>query len=296
GKKAVEAITGDDVKKLHAQVAAAVIGRRKTRAKERALASHDLSAHVSDDWKGHRTANKVVSLGEGRAGGRRTEGGQPRRVCGMVQAVAPATTPKRRRGNTGSKFSRARRKVDGREFLTLSLLTGARRQSLLAMRWVDIKARAARSLRQPWDTNRCSRRAPISTCRWMRFERRRSVRPSESRRRADIESGHVTLLQGVDLDFARIRKKVEACIEKFDELAQLEDREQFVWDLVDVCASAQSLHLNYLVKGTRTKPVQWTTQTLVRGLATAMQRQGLTPAISEYFDSDANEQQSLYLR
>src|SRR5262245_17798069 len=34
---------------------------------------------------------------------------------------------------------------------------------------------------------------------------------------------------------------------------------------------------NYLVKGTRTKPVQWTTQTLVRGLATAMQRQGLTP-------------------
>ena len=115
-------------------------------------------------------------------------------------------------------------------------------------------------------------------------------------RMTEDESGPVTLLQGVDLDFASIRKKVEACIEKFDELAQLEDREQFVWDLVDVCASAQSLHLNYLVKGTRTKPVQWTTQTLVRGLATAMQRQGLTPAVSEYFDSDHNEQQSLYLR
>src|SRR5262245_54774511 len=46
-KKAMEANTGDDVKKLHAQVAATVMGRRKTRANERALAPHGGAAYVS---------------------------------------------------------------------------------------------------------------------------------------------------------------------------------------------------------------------------------------------------------
>lgn len=115
-------------------------------------------------------------------------------------------------------------------------------------------------------------------------------------RLTEDEKGPVTVLKMVDLDLASIRKKVGACIEKFDELAQLEDRKQFVQDLVDGIAWTRFLCLDYLVKGTRTKPVEWTTQILVRGLATALQRQGLTPAISEYFDSDANERQSLYLR
>ena len=115
-------------------------------------------------------------------------------------------------------------------------------------------------------------------------------------RMTEDENGPVTVLERVDLDIASIRKKVAAYIEKFDELTQLEDREQFVQDLVDECAFAQSLRLDYLVKGTRTKPSEWTAQTVVRGLATDMRRQGLTPAVSQYFDSDHNEQQSLYLR
>ena len=143
GKKAVEAITGDDVKKLHAQVAAAVIGRRKTRAKERALASHDLSAHVSDDWKGHRTANKVVSLVRAvlAFAGRKADnpGGS---VAWFKQS------PRRRRlsDEEASTFRRALENFEPvwREFFTLSLLTGARRQSLLAMRWVDINLEQAR--------------------------------------------------------------------------------------------------------------------------------------------------------
>ena len=72
-------------------------------------------------------------------------------------------------------------------------------------------------------------------------------------RMTDDENGPVTVLERVDLDIASIRKKVAAYIEKFDELTQLEDREQFVQDLVDECAFAQSLRLDYLVKGTRTK-------------------------------------------
>jgi hypothetical protein len=113
---------------------------------------------------------------------------------------------------------------------------------------------------------------------------------------AEDENGPVTVLQEVDLDTASDRKKVAAHIEKFDELGQLEDREQFIQDLVHECGRAQSLGLCYLVRGTHTKPVEWTTQILVRGLATVMRRHGLEPAISEYFDKDHNKRQSLYLR
>ena len=87
-----------------------------------------------------------------------------------------------------------------------------------------------------------------------------------------------------------------AYIEKFDELTQLEDREQFVQDLVDECAWARAFASIYLIKGTRTKPNEWTTQILASGLAKVMRQHGLKVAISEYFDRHHEWRQSLYLR
>lgn len=143
GKKAVDAVTSDDLKKLHAQVAAAVIGRRKTRAKERALASHDLAAHVSDDWKGHRTANKVVSLVRAVLAFAGRKADNPRGFVAWFKQ-----SPRRRRlsDEEASTFRRTLENFEPvwREFFTLSLLTGARRQSLLAMRWIDIHLEQAR--------------------------------------------------------------------------------------------------------------------------------------------------------
>jgi integrase len=137
GKKAVEGITSDDVKKLHAQVAATVVGRRKIRAKDHALALHGRVARVSDDWKGHRTANKVVSLV------RAVLAFAGRKADNPARAVTWFKQPPRRRRLSDEEASRFRRALEifepiWRELFTLSLLTGARRQSLLAMRWVDI--------------------------------------------------------------------------------------------------------------------------------------------------------------
>jgi integrase len=143
GKKAVEAITDDDVKKLHAQVAAAVIGRRKIRARERALASPTQAAHASDDWKGHRTANKAVSLV------RAVLAFAGRKADNPAGSVAWFKQSPRRRRLSDEEASTFRRALENfepvwREFFTLSLLTGARRQSLLAMRWADINLEKAR--------------------------------------------------------------------------------------------------------------------------------------------------------
>jgi integrase len=143
GKKAVDAITSDDVKKLHAQVAATVMARRKTRAKERALASQGRAAYVSDDWKGHRTANKVVSLVRAVLAFSGREADNP------VGSVAWFKQSPRRRRLSDEEASTFRRALENfepvwREFFTLSLLTGARRQSLLAMRWGDVNLEKAR--------------------------------------------------------------------------------------------------------------------------------------------------------
>jgi hypothetical protein len=115
-------------------------------------------------------------------------------------------------------------------------------------------------------------------------------------RAIETENGRVIVLKEVEIDLASIHKKVAAYIEKFDELGQLGDRVRFVQDLAHECAWAQSLRFDYLVSGTKTKPGEWTTQIVVRGLATIMQRHGLKPTISEYLDKNRNKQQSLYLR
>ena len=143
GKKAVEAITGDDVKRLHAQAAATVIAGRKTRANERALASYCGPAYVSDDWQGHRTANKVVSLVRAvlAFAGRKADNS-----TGLVAWFKQSPRRRRLSDEEASTFRRALENFEPvwREFFTLSLLTGARRQSLLAMRWVDINLEKAR--------------------------------------------------------------------------------------------------------------------------------------------------------
>ena len=106
----------------------------------------------------------------------------------------------------------------------------------------------------------------------------------------------VATVPAVNVDIDDIRKKVAAHIQGFDELAQLDDREQFIKDIADECAWAQTMRLDHLTKGTRTKPDEWTTQILARGLASIMQRHGLKATISEYEDSNHDEiRQSLYL-
>jgi hypothetical protein len=112
-----------------------------------------------------------------------------------------------------------------------------------------------------------------------------------------IEGRPVVTLPEVKVDIAGIHRDVRAYIQKFDELAQLDNRDQFIQDLVDECAWAQTLHLEYLVKGARTKPYEWTTQILARGLATVMRRHRLKAAISEYENRNRGViQRSLYLR
>ena len=111
------------------------------------------------------------------------------------------------------------------------------------------------------------------------------------------EGTPVAALQEVVVDIEGIRKNVAKRIQGFDELAQLENRDQFIKDLADECAWALTMRLDWLTKGTRTKPNEWTTQILARGLATVMARHGLRVAISEYEDSNHTEiRQSLYLR
>jgi hypothetical protein len=104
-----------------------------------------------------------------------------------------------------------------------------------------------------------------------------------------------TTLDAVPVDIGRLRNQVETYIQNFDELAQLEDRDQFIKDLAHECASAMTMRLDHLTQGTRTKPDEWTTQILVRGVASVLERHKLKAAISEY-ERGGEIRQSLYLR
>jgi len=110
------------------------------------------------------------------------------------------------------------------------------------------------------------------------------------------EGEPVTTLPKVAVDIDLIRKKLAPLIEQFDELSQLEDPQQFIKDLADECAWAQTTRLDHLTKGTRTKPDEWSSQILVRGLSSVMQRHGLKPVISQYYDRNHELHQSLYLK
>jgi hypothetical protein len=102
-----------------------------------------------------------------------------------------------------------------------------------------------------------------------------------------------TVLKAIEPAVARA--KVADFIDKFDELSQLQDRDRFIDDLIHECASAQTMRLDSLVKGTRTKPDEWTAQILVHGLSVVMQRHGLKAALSQY-EHPEEVRRSLYLR
>jgi hypothetical protein len=114
---------------------------------------------------------------------------------------------------------------------------------------------------------------------------------------ASADAGRpATILQKVDVDVTALRKKIAAYIQKFDELAQVADRDRFIDDLVDECAWAKTVRLDHLTKGTRTKPNEWTSQILAGGLAKVMKQHELPVATSEYLDRKGKKRQSLYLR
>jgi integrase len=150
GKKPVAEITEEEVRKIHASTAAAVITRRRERAKHRAATIIAKSKAlitglptVADAWKGHRTANKAVALLRAvlAFAGRKTD--NPAAGVTLFRQ-----TPRRRR-LSDEEAARFRKALEGfeqgwRDFFTLSLLTGMRRQNLMAMRWADVELERAR--------------------------------------------------------------------------------------------------------------------------------------------------------
>jgi hypothetical protein len=109
------------------------------------------------------------------------------------------------------------------------------------------------------------------------------------------EESYETTLRGAPVDIAHIRRQVAKYIKDFAELSQLKDRDQFIKDLADECASAKTMRLDHLTRGTRTNPGEWTSQVLLSGLASVMERHGVKPAISEY-EREGELCRSLYLR
>ena len=151
GRKPVEDVTAEDARKLHANTAAAVVARMKEKAKDRAtharLKSGDFTGKIvvspmptamtSDQWKGHRTANKAVALL------RTVLASAGRKADNPAEGISRFKQTPRRRRLSDEEAIRFRNALEDfeeawRDFFTLSLLTGMRRQSLVAMRWADI--------------------------------------------------------------------------------------------------------------------------------------------------------------
>ena len=105
---------------------------------------------------------------------------------------------------------------------------------------------------------------------------------------AGLTAECIPFFPAVKVNEVGIAKKVIALIQQYDELAQLDDRDQFISDLVDECAWAQTMRLDHLSKGTHTKPEQWTSQILAAGLANVMRKHGLKAAISDYEATNAH--------
>jgi integrase len=124
GKKAVKEITGEDAKKAHARAAADVVARTK-------------AGGANADRNGHRTANKVIALLRAVLAFAGRKGDNPATEVAWFKQM-----PRRRRlsDEEASQFRKALEDFEEpwRHFFTLLLLTGVRRQSLLAMRWSDV--------------------------------------------------------------------------------------------------------------------------------------------------------------
>jgi hypothetical protein len=81
----------------------------------------------------------------------------------------------------------------------------------------------------------------------------------------------------------------------FEELA-LVDTDRLVADLTNEVAYARTMGLDRLTHGKNSKPHAWTLQILFRGVRTALERQGINPTISEFYDANHEIRRSLYLR
>jgi integrase len=151
GRKPLKDITNEDIKKLHARSAGAVVTHKKEKDKERAekaraepvvsigepFVSRPEAPLASNAWKGHRTANKCVALLRTvlAFGGRKADN--------PAAGITWFKQAPRRRRLSDEEAARFRKALEGfedawRDFFTLSLLTGMRRQSLLTMRWADV--------------------------------------------------------------------------------------------------------------------------------------------------------------
>jgi integrase len=148
--KPVKDLTAEDIKKLHATIAAAVVARTKEKSKDRAAARAERAVSqgetavprlqvpmVSDAWNGHRTANKTIALV------RAVLAFAGRKADNPAGEVTWFRQSPRRRRLSDEEAARFRKALEGfeeawRDFFTLSLLTGMRRQSLVSMRWVDV--------------------------------------------------------------------------------------------------------------------------------------------------------------
>ena len=157
GNKSVTDITAEDIRKIHTKTAAAVVARIKSKCKGRAaIARADQAASegatavsrlqvpmASDGWKGHRTANKVIALL------RAVLSFAGRRKDNPAIEVSLFKQARRRRRLSDEEALAFRRALEAfeelwREFFLLSLLTGMRRQLLVAMRWADVDLDRAR--------------------------------------------------------------------------------------------------------------------------------------------------------
>jgi integrase len=155
GRKPVKDITEEDVRKLHAGTAVAVVARRKEKAKDRAAGAckeHAVSEGAgpisvvplaSNAWKGHRTANKAIILLRAvlSFSGRKADN-----PAAGITLFRQSPRPRRLSDDEAVRFRIALESFEDRwrDFFTLSLLTGTRRQSLVAMRWVDVDLDRAR--------------------------------------------------------------------------------------------------------------------------------------------------------
>ena len=157
GKKPIEDVTADHIRKVHASTAAAVVSRMKEKAKVRASRIRSKSADstgaltvsrlsvpmVSNKWNGHRTANKTVALLHTVLASSGRKSANP---AGDISRFKQSPRRRRLSDEESTRFRNALEHFEEawRDFFTLSLLTGTRRQSLVAMRWVDIDLEKAR--------------------------------------------------------------------------------------------------------------------------------------------------------
>jgi hypothetical protein len=91
---------------------------------------------------------------------------------------------------------------------------------------------------------------------------------------------------------------VTKVVAKFDELSYLADTHLFIDDLVDVVRWAQTSSLEYMVRGSRSKPTEWNLAILFQSVAVVMTKHGLAPTISDYEVTGAvrSRRRSFFLR